>query len=86
MGATGINLRMAGNVIRYSHCFSYTNFVQSENRSHGIGSPDRPVHYYRIVCNDSVDETIKRRHRNIQHLSNLLFGEENGYSVERIER
>lgn len=56
-GGSGVSTVRASKVVYYSLTYSLTDFQQSRARSHRPGQ-DRPVSYYTILAQDSVDELI----------------------------
>lgn len=56
-GGTGITLTAAKTVVYYSNSFSLEERLQSEDRSHRIGTR-HPVVYIDLVARDTIDERI----------------------------
>jgi len=58
-GGLGINLTISNNVIYYENSYSVESRVQSEDRTHRIGTKNNVLYVDCIIAN-SIDETIKK--------------------------
>ena len=70
--AHGITLTSASHAIYYSHDWSYETHVQSKDRIHRIGQL-RPVTYYHLVADNSIDEFILRNLRSKDHKATSII-------------
>jgi len=56
-GGLGINLHTADTVIHYDSDFNPQVDMQAQDRAHRIGQT-KPVHVYRLICQDTVEERL----------------------------
>ena len=56
-GSLGISLTAANVAIFYSHSYSSIEYQQAQDRLHRIGQ-SRPVTYYHLLAEDTVDEAV----------------------------
>jgi SNF2 family DNA or RNA helicase len=72
-GGVGLNLQgKCQNVIYYSNSFNYVERIQSEDRTHRIGTVGQ-VTYFDLVARKSVDRLILRNLRTKSEISQLTF-------------
>jgi SNF2 family DNA or RNA helicase len=75
-GSTGLNLHTSGcqTVIYFSNSFNYIERVQSEDRTHRLGTKTT-VTYFDLVADKSIDKHILTNLRNKKSVSDLTLDE-----------
>ena len=71
----GLTLHAAETVVYYNTSFRLTDRLQSEDRAHRVGMPDRPVTYIDIVAESAVDERIVAALRDKADLAAIITGD-----------
>tara|TARA_R110000796_G_scaffold41179_3_gene102006 strand:+ start:2223 stop:3683 length:1461 start_codon:yes stop_codon:yes gene_type:complete len=72
----GLTLHRAGTVIYASNSFSLRERLQSEDRAHRAGMPDRPVTYIDLVARGTLDAYILRALRKKRNLAAEITGDD----------
>lgn len=72
-GSLGIDLTPANECIFFSHTYNYAQFEQACDRLHRIGQK-RPVTYYHLLAQDTVDEAVWLSLRTKRNLAKLVMG------------
>lgn len=81
-GGVGLNLIGADSVIFYDTDYNPAIDNQAQDRAHRIGQT-RPVHVYRLICEQTVEEGILSRARLKQKLESKIISEA-GFTTDAI--
>lgn len=74
-GAMGLNLQKANKIIYFTLPESSDLFEQSKKRIHRIGQ-SKPCFYYLMICENSIEEDIYARLKQLKNYDDYLFMEE----------
>jgi len=71
-GAMGLNLQKANKIIYFTPTLSCELWMQSQKRIHRIGQ-GKPCYYYKLICENSVEEKIYESLKNGVDYTDYLF-------------
>lgn len=77
-GSKGLNLQKANKIIYFTPTLSCENYMQSQKRIHRIGQ-DRTCFYYRLICENSIEERIYKTLEKGVDYTDELFRKEEDY-------
>lgn len=74
-GSEGLTLHAAETMIYYANSPKLIKRLQSEDRTHRGGMPDRPARYIDFVAQDTIDEAIVDNLRNRREIARIINGD-----------
>lgn len=83
-GGVGLNLTGADSVVFYDTDYNPAIDNQAQDRAHRIGQT-KPVHIYRLICEQTVEENILQRANRKRSLESQIISEA-GFTVDGLHR